>query len=88
MSNKKFMIFLFFAIIISTFINHKVYGNSNSTISNIERLIAINHSIKKTKQSKVIADYMYKRIKTYQKYDWYERHDLLWDMHEALQNME
>ncbi len=47
-----------------------------------------NHEIRKLKSASILADYMYKRIKVYQKYGWYERQNLLWDMHEAIQNME
>lgn len=89
MSNKTFIILLFIAVIGSTFINHKVYGNSNITQSNIERLQAIHHSIKKTKHAKIIADYMYKRIKYYQNFDtWYERFNAIENNYKVLQNME
>ncbi len=82
-------ILLIIVIFLSFFLNHKIYGNSNSTISNIERLQAINHSIKKTKHAKIIADYMYIRIKYYQKFDtWYERLYALEMNYEALQNMD
>jgi len=88
MTNKAFIIWLFIAIISSTFLNHKVYGNSNITRSNYEGIKDFHHDLRKKKSAKVMADYMYKRIRTYQKYGWYERYNLLWDMHEALQNME
>ncbi len=88
MSNKVFIIWLFIAIVSSTFINHKIYGNSNITRSNYEGIKDFQHDQRKKNSAKVLADYMYKRIKVYQKYDWYDRHNLLWDMHEALQKME
>ena len=50
MLNKVFIIWLFIAIISSTFINHKIYGNSNSTVSNYEIIKFFQHKqvIKKT----------------------------------------
>ena len=89
MSNKVFIIWLFIAIIFSTFINHKIYGNSHITRSNYEGIKDFEHVQIKKKIAKVFADYMYKRIKFYQKYDtWYEREYALEIMYEALQNME
>ncbi len=88
MSNKIFIMLLFIAIISSTFMNHKIYGNSHITRSNYEVIKDFQHDQRKKKSAKVMADYMYERIKVYQKYDWYERYDLFLNMHEALQNME
>lgn len=45
-----------------------------------------NNEIKKLKSASVLADYMYDRIKYYQKFDtWYERHYIFEYMYEALQ---
>ncbi len=90
MSNKIFITLLFFAITIPTFINHQVYGNSNITRSNYEGIRDIIHIQKKRKSAKVLADYMYERVKFYQKYndDWYEQYYMLWEMYKAIQNME
>ena len=46
------------------------------------------HEIRKLESASILADYMYKRIKIYQKYDWYERQNMIWDMYEALQEMD
>ena len=82
-------ILLIIVIFLSFFLNHQVYGNSNTTISNVERLQVINHSIKKTKQAKPLAYYMYKRIKFYQKFDTrWKREDAVFYMYEALQKMD
>ncbi len=89
MSNKVFMIWLFIVIISSTFINHKIYGNSNSTLSSYEILQDLNRKRIKKQKSEAIADYMYGRIKFYQQFNtWYESYDTFWNMYEALQNME
>ena len=89
MSNKIFYISALIAIILSTFINHKIYGNSNAIMSNYEVLQDLNRKRIKKQKSKAIADYMYKRIKFYQEFDtWYERQYTFWNMYEALQNME
>ncbi len=69
MFRKIFIIVLPFVIILSLFINHLVYGNSNTTISNVERLEAINYSIEKHKYSRGMAKYMYNRIRYYQEFD-------------------
>ena len=88
MLNKVCIIWLFIAIIFSTFINHKMYGNSSSTMSNYEVLQDLNRKRIKKQKSKVFADYMYYRIKFYQKFDnRYERHNALENMYEALQYM-
>ncbi len=89
MSNKIFYISALIAIILSTFINHKIYGNSNSTMSNYERIKYFQHKKDIKKRSKPIADYMYSRIKFYQEFDtWYERNYALQIMYKVLQNME
>ena len=48
------------------------------------------HEIRKIKSASILADYMYERIQFYQKYndDWYEQYYMLWEMYEAIQNME
>ena len=74
MSNKIFYISALIVIILSVFINHKMYGNSNVTMSNYEILQDLNRERIKKQQSKLLADYMYERIKFYQEFDtWYER---------------
>lgn len=89
MSNKTFYISALIAIVLSIFINHKIYGNSNATISNYEVLQELNRKRIKKQKSKDIANYMYNRIKFYQEFDtWYERHYALEIMYEGLQNME
>ncbi len=88
MSNKTFII-LFISIFFSTFLNHKIYGNSNTTISNFERLHAINHSIAKHKYARGMAKYMYDRIKYYQEFEnWWESEYAVFKIYEALQNMD
>ncbi len=83
------IILIILAIALCLTINHKVYGNSNSTISNYEIIKEFQHKQRKTKSAKVLADYMYKRIKFYQSFDtWYERHYAIEIMYQALQNME
>ncbi len=83
----KIILFLFL-ISIPIYLNHLVYGNSNSTISHIERIETINRSRIKTKNTTILADYMYNRIKFYQKFDtWYERWYAIETNYEALQNM-
>lgn len=45
-----------------------------------------NREIIKTKSASILADYMYNRIKYYQKFNtWYERQNAIWYMYEALQ---
>ena len=81
MSNKTFFIIL--PIILWLSINHKVYGNS--TISNFERLQAINYSIAKHRHARGIAKYMYNRIKYYQSLDgWWERQNAVWIIYQGL----
>ncbi len=87
--NKKQLLILSLILFLSLFLNHIKYGNSDITISNIERIEAINRSRQITKKSKGLAEYMYERIQFYQKYDtWYESYMMLWDMYEVLQNTE
>ena len=89
MTNKIFYISALIAIILSVFVNHKIYGNSNATMSSYEVLQELNRTRIKKQKSKAIADYMYNRIKLYQEFDtWYERHYALEIMYEGLQNME
>lgn len=72
--NKIHYSLIFFVIIVSLAVNHKFYGNSNATLSNYE---AVKHYLEiqqRKRDSKILADYIYNRIKYYQKYDdWYER---------------
>ncbi len=44
------------------------------------------HEIREIKSASILADYMYNRIKYYQKFDtWYESYIILWDNYEAIQ---
>ena len=89
MSNKVFIIWLFIAVISSIFINHKMYGDSNITKTNYELVKDFIHIEKKKNSSKIFTDYMYERIKFYQKFDtWWERRDMFWNMYESLQKMD
>lgn len=89
MLNKIFYILGLMTIILSIFINHKVYGNSNVTVSNYEIIKEFQHKQSIKKRSKPLADYMYYRIRYYQgANNWYERHYMLLEMYEALQRME
>ncbi len=89
MSNKIFYMSALIAIILSTFINHKIYGNSNTTMSSYEVLQDLNRKRIKKQKSKDIADYMYNRIKFYQEFDtWYERDYIFRYMYQELQKME
>ncbi len=86
MSNKIFIILLFIAIIGSTFINHKVYGNSNFTISNYEIAKNFTYKERKIRRAKILADYTYNRIKYYQQLDdWWERRQAVWAIYNGLQ---
>ncbi len=88
MSNKIFIILFLFAVIISTFINHKVYDNSDTSQSNIEIMESIHSEYQKQRFSKGMAKYMYDRIKYYQEFDnWWERQYAVFKIYEALQNM-
>lgn len=89
MSNKTFFIILPIVIILSLYINYKIYGNSNSTSSITELAQYYQHEHRKKKSAKVMADYMYKRIKFYQEIDdFYERYVIFDSMYNALQNMD
>jgi len=89
MSNKTFFIILPIVIILSLSINHKIYGNSNSTNSGIEIFNYWQHERAKTKYAKGLADYMYGRIKYYQGFDkWWERAYAIDYMYEVLQKMD
>ena len=86
MSNKTFIIILPIAIILCLFINHKVYGNSSTTRSNVEIMRSIHSEYQKQRYSKGMAKYMYGRIKYYQEIDdWWERRQAVWKIYKALQ---
>ncbi len=86
MSNKIFIIWLFIVIIFFTFINHKVYGNSNTTQSNVEIMRNIHSEYQKKRFSKGMAKYMYNRIKYYQEFEnYWDRTYAVWEIYEALQ---
>ena len=85
MSNKTFFIILPISIIFSLCMNHQIYGNSNRTVSNIERLGNINHSMAKRRHARSMAKYMYKRIKYYQGLeDWWIREQAVNIFYEGL----
>lgn len=47
------------------------------------------HEIRKIKSASILADYMYNRIKYYQKFDtWYESFNAIEKNYETLQNMD
>lgn len=74
-------------ILLSTLISPIYHAESAYTDKQIEEWY--NHEIKKLEYASVLADYMYNRIKFYQKFDtWWKRQDAIWHMYEALQNME
>ncbi len=89
MMNKKRLLILSLILFLSLFLNHIKFGNSNSIVSNYEIIKEFQHKQRKNKSAKVLADYMYERIKFYQSFDtWYERHYAIEIMYQALQNME
>lgn len=75
-------------ILLSTLISPICHAQSVYTDEQIEEWY--NHEIKKLEYASVLADYIYKRIKFYEKYndDWIEQYYMLWYMYEALQEME
>ena len=76
---------LFGVILLSSFLNHLIYGNSNTTMSQYEAMKNIRHEQIKRKYSKSLADYMYDRIQFYQDTDgYYERTLLFWNIYEKL----
>lgn len=87
MNKKQMLIFFLVMFLFASFVNHRIYGNSNSTISQYEVLEHLKHNKIKQVNAKILADRMYNRIKFYQEYEgeWYEKYIFFWTIHEKLQ---
>ena len=73
-------------IFLALFLNHRVYGNSNTTRSNVEIMRSIHSEYQKQRYSKGMAKYMYNRIRYYQSLeDWWERRQAVFIIYEGLQ---